>query len=373
MATIRKRQGKKGVSWQIDYFDPTGKRVRQSFKKKKDAEAELGKRVSLKAENRYLDVKRDYKTTLGQLTEKYAVNYQMQASFQGAKKLYLENFKDYFGQDTLLANIRYVSLETYRNHLRQKPITIKKGGKEIIKGLRTDAAVNREMSCLHHIFTKAVEWEMIEQSPFDRGKSLRLKENNKRLRFLDEDEIDRLLDACPLYLKRIVECAILTGMRRGEILTLKWDQVRNGFIYLDKTKTNEARQIPISDDLYRTFKDIRKDQHLTSTHVFTYMGGKIQYVGQSFKTALKRAGIQDFRFHDLRHTFASQVLLKGGSLKDIQELLGHKTMTMTLRYSHLTQEHKRKAVNLLNGLTAGGNGTCHKSVTFADVTKTGTA
>jgi integrase len=88
---------------------------------------------------------------------------------------------------------------------------------------------------------------------------------------------------------------------------------------------------------------------------------------------LRRAGIQDFRFHDLRHTFASQVLLKGGTLKDIQEFLGHKTMTMTLRYSHLTQEHKRKAVNLLNGLTAGGNGTCHKSVTFTDVTKTGTA
>jgi integrase len=257
--------------------------------------------------------------------------------------------------------------------LRQKPITIKKEEKEIIKGLRTDAAVNREMSCLHHIFTKAVEWELMEQSPFDRGKSLMLKENNKRLRFLNEDEIKSLLDACPMYLRSIVECAIMTGMRRGEILGLKWDQVRNGFIYLDKTKTNEARQMPISDDLDLIFKGIRKDQHLTSKHVFTYMGERVQEIKRSFKTALKRAGIQNFRFHDLRHTFASQVLLKGGSLKDIQELLGHKTMTMTLRYSHLTQEHKRKAVNLLNGLTAGENGTCHKSVTFADVTKTGTA
>jgi integrase len=373
MATIRKREGKKGISWQIDYFDPTGKRVRQSFKKKKDAEAELGKRVSLKAENRYLDVKRDYKTTLGELTEKYTVNYQTQVSFQNAKKAYLENFKEYFGKDTLLANIRYVDLETYRNHLRQKPITIKKGDKVIIKGLRTDAAANREMSCLHHIFTKAVEWELMEQSPFDKGRSLMLKENNKRLRFLNEDEIKSLLDACPTYLRSIAECAIMTGMRRGEILSLKWDQVRNGFIYLEKTKTNEARQIPISDDLDRIFKGIRKDQHLTSMHVFTYMGERAQEIKRSFKSALKRAGIQDFRFHDLRHTFASQVLLKGGSLKDIQELLGHKTMTMTLRYSHLTQEHKRKAVNLLNGLTAGGNGTCHKSVTFTDVTKTASA
>jgi integrase len=218
------------------------------------------------------------------------------------------------------------------------------------------------MSCLHHIFDKAVEWEMIEQSPFDRGKSLMLKENNMRLRFLNEDEIDRLLDACPDYLRRIVRCAILTSMRRGEILSLKWDQVRNGFIYLRETKTKDPRQIPISDDLDELFREIRKDQHLTSKHVFTYMGELVHETKRSFKTALKRAGIQDFKFHDLRHTFASQVLLNGGSLKDVQELLGHKTMTMTLRYAHLTQEHKRRAVNLLNGLTAP-NGNCHKSVT----------
>jgi integrase len=77
----------------------------------------------------------------------------------------------------------------------------------------------------------------------------------------------------------------------------------------------------------------------------------------------------DFRFHDLRHTFASQLLLKGGTLKDVQELLGHKTMTMTLRYAHLTQEHKKKAVNLLNGLTASKKVDCHKTVTFPDQEK----
>jgi integrase len=85
------------------------------------------------------------------------------------------------------------------------------------------------MSCLHYIWTKAVEWELLDKSPFDKGKSLMLKENNQRLRFLDEEEIDSLLDACPDYLRRLVMCAILTGMRRGEILSLKWDQVRNGF------------------------------------------------------------------------------------------------------------------------------------------------
>ena len=357
MATIRKR----GKTYQIDYFNPDGKRIRKSFKKRKDAEAELGKRVSLIAEGRYLDVKKDYKTTLKELVAKYKENYQNQASFKTGKGHYLQNFKEYFGESTLLANIRYMNLETYRNHLRQK---ITKN-----KTIRADASVNREMSCLHHIFTKAIEWEMIEQSPFDKGKSLILKENNQRLRFLSEDEIKTLLENCPPYLHRIVDCALNTGMRRGEILSLKWEQIRNGFIYLNKTKTNDARQIPVNDSLEVMFKRIRKEQHLTSKHVFIYNDKPIKEVKRSFAATLKRADIQDFRFHDLRHTFASQVLMRGGTLKDIQELLGHKTMTMTLRYAHLTQEHKRKAVNLLNGLTASEKTMCHKTVTFPDQEK----
>lgn len=350
---------KVGNYWQIDYYEPNGKRVRQNFKKKKDAVAELGKREALKVEGRYLDIKKEYTATLSELADKYTQNYRHQANFKNAKKRYLKNFKDYFGKDTLLTDIRYVDLELYRTHLKQKLTRF--------KTIRSDATVNREMSCLHHIFSKAVEWELIDQNPFNRGKTLLLKENNKRLRFLNEDEIDRLRDACPGYLRRIVKCAIMTGMRRGEILSLKWDQIRNGFIYLDKTKTNEARQIPISDELERIFKEIRKEQHLTSKHVFLYNGKPMKRNKSAFRTAVKRAGIVDFRFHDLRHTFASQILINGGSLKDVQELLGHKDMTMTLRYSHLTQERKRKAVNLLNRLTAKTDG--HKMVTISGAPK----
>ena len=162
---------------------------------------------------------------------------------------------------------------------------------------------------------------------------------------------------------------------------LKWSQIRNGFIYLDKTKTNEARQIPVNDTLEALFKQIRKENGFKSKHVFLYDGqvieaetGKVRKpkkgkakpiteIKKAFNSALKRANIVNFRFHDLRHTFASQVLMKGGTLKDVQELLGHKAMTITLRYAHLTQEHKRKAVNLLNGLTASKKADCHKTVT----------
>jgi integrase len=239
---------------------------------------------------------------------------------------------------------------------------------------------------MRHILSKAVDWEMIERSPFDRRKSLILKENNKRKRYLDQNEIDSLLEACstkviefpkskgvkkitrsdPNYLREIVECAINTGMRRGEILSLKWDQIKDGLIYLTETKTSEPREIPINDALEDLFKRIRKRKGFRSKYVFTFRGKPVKEIKTAFKPALKRAGIEDFRFHDLRHTFASQLIMRGGGLKDVQELLGHKTITMTLRYSHLSEEHKKNAVNLLNGLTGNRpieNSMCHKTVT----------
>jgi integrase len=356
---------KRGDSWQIDYFDPLGKRVRKNFKKKKDAEAEYSKRVSLIAEKRYLDVKKDYTTTLDEVLKKYTENYEHQASYVNSKCHFIENFKEYFGKDTRLDNIKYVELETYRNHLRRKPT---KAG-----AIRSTASINREIACLHHLFEKAAEWDMVERNPFSRGKSLLTKENNKRLRFLTEGEVSDLLKECPKHLKPIVVCALNTGMRKSEILTLKWSQVRNGFIYLAKTKNNEARQIPINDTLEALFSALSKEQGPGAQHVFPFTKGEqtlkgeqpvkprkgpaplpdvVQNVRTAFAAALVRAGIQDFRFHDLRHTFASHMVMRGASLKDLQELLGHKSMSMVLRYAHLTQEHKKKAVNLLQGLTS---------------------
>jgi len=363
MAKIRKRRN----SYQIDYFDPDGKRVRKSFRKRKDAEAELGKRVSLIAEGRYLDVKKDYTTTLGELLTKYRENYEHQRSFQSGKDYCLANFKDYFGEHTKLANIRYVDFETYRNHLREKPT---RHGT-----LRAIASINREIACLRHLFSKAVEWEMIEQNPFTKGKALVAKVNNKRFRYLTQDEINRLLDSCVNdYTTDIVTAILNTGMRRREALNLEFEQIRNGFIYLDKTKTDESRQIPINDDLAELFKDIRKRNQLRSKYVFCDSKGRpFKQINRSFQASLKKAGIGDFRFHDLRHTFASHFVMRGGSLKDLQEILGHKSLTMTMRYAHLSQEHKKKAVNLLNGLTASLSGNCHKTVTTLLAPETATS
>jgi hypothetical protein len=179
---------KVGKYFQIDYYDPNGKRIRNNFKKKKDAVAELGKRESVKVEGRYLEVKKEYDTTLGEVIKLYEKNFGRQPSFNTAKVFFIERYKEYFGIDKRLTEIRYRDLETYRSYLKQ--LLNRRGT------FRTDAGINREMSCLRHMFKKAVEWELIGESPFSKGESLFIKENNQRLRYLTEDEIPVLLDAC---------------------------------------------------------------------------------------------------------------------------------------------------------------------------------
>jgi integrase len=348
MAKIRKLTNKDGTAWQVDYYDPAGKRVRKCFAMKKDAEAYVGKAVSAKREGRYDDVfkvKKETQVTFAELSGRYVENFGTQRAFESSKRYLLDVVKEYFG-DRPLSTITYLDLETYRNKRKATPTN---AGKP-----RTDASVNREMALISHMLAKAVEWELLETSPFKKGKRLMFKENNQRLRFLTHDEIEALIPACTSHLKPIVETALHTGMRRGEILSLKWEQIRNGFIYLKETKSNKARQIPINDQVGQIFRELRLKNQLKTQYVFCGPdGNRLQEVKRSFNSACRRAGIYDFRFHDLRHTFASHLVMNGVGLKAVQELLGHADLKMTMRYAHLSQAHLKDAVAALNNL---GNG-----------------
>ena len=110
--------------------------------------------------------------------------------------------------------------------------------------------------------------------------------------------------------------------------------------------------MPINDTLAELFRTIRKKQGLTSEYVFIYQGKRIKDVKTAYNAALKRAGVLDANFRTLRHTFASHFVMRGGSLKALQEMLGHSNIKTTMRYAHLSQEHKKDAVKLLDGLTA---------------------
>ena len=215
---------------------------------------------------------------------------------------------------------------------------------------RKPATTNRMMACLKHMLTKAVDWNMANEETLKQVRKVKfLKENNKRLRFLDVDECKRLISCCPKHLKPIVITALNTGMRRGEILSLKWEQVdlRHGYISLRDTKSGEGREIPINKTLDGLVNEM--PHSIESIYIFTDKDGNpYKGVKRSFNTALRNAEIYGATFHTLRHTFASQLVMASVDLASVQELLGHKSLNMTLRYAHLAPEHKTKAVKKLD-------------------------
>jgi integrase len=201
------------------------------------------------------------------------------------------------------------------------------------------------------MFTKAVDWNMVEEETLKRIRKVKpLTENNRRLRYLSKDECQALINACDNHVRLIVITALNTGCRKGEILSLRWDQVdlKHGFILLDKTKNGDRREIPINETLRNVLQGITR--RLDVPHVFHDSGtGKpYQDVKRSFQTALRKAKIHDFKFHDLRHTFASHLIMAGVDLTTVSRLLGHKSLTMTLRYSHLAPSHMVNALGILD-------------------------
>ena len=240
---------------------------------------------------------------------------------------------------------------------RLKGLTIAGIGYETVENLQSylikrnlkPAYINKITNVIKHMFTKALDWEMITEEDLKRVRKVKLlKGETKRLRYLSEEEAQRLINNCEGYLKSIVIAALNTGMRKGEILGLTWDRIdlNNRLILLDKTKNGERREIPINQTLYDT---LRKLPRHISGYVFTNpkTGKAYDNLKRSWQGALRRSHIIDFHFHDLRHTFASWLVMKGVDLTTVKELLGHKDIKMTLRYSHLSKPHVKNAVENL--------------------------
>lgn len=218
------------------------------------------------------------------------------------------------------------------------------------KKKNTPATVNRHLACLNNLFNKAkYRWNYLQgDNPVKKVSPL--KENNARTRFLTAEELQKLISVANPFLKLIILLAVNTGMRRGEMMGLKWTQVNweNKTIYLTKTKGNKRREIPMNGTAEWVLQQLKRGN---SEWVFCKDSGeKYGNWRKAFQNAVKKAGLKDFRFHDLRHTFASHLVMNGKDLYTVQQLLGHATATMTQRYAHLSMEHKREAVNGLNHL-----------------------
>ena len=213
-----------------------------------------------------------------------------------------------------------------------------------------NASINRELACLKHLYTCAFDWE--EAKSIQRPKIKLLQEPPGRTRYLSEEEAASLLLHSPEYLQPIILTALYTGMRKSEITSLTWRQIHiddaiNPFIELIKTKNNKSRFVPVNDDMVHLLATLKKGDDDFVFH--GKQGLPIRYFKEPWQKALKDAGINDFKFHDLRHSFASHFLMKGGDLLSLKEILGHSSLKMVERYTHLASAHKQRQVNRLNG------------------------
>ena len=176
-------------------------------------------------------------------------------------------------------------------------------------------------------------------------------EDNQIIRYLTEEEEKRLMQELPKYLKPIVICALTTGLRRSNILNLKWESINldMGFIEITKqeNKGKKIIQIPLSNKFRAELEKIGVKK---SGYVFVSHRLNKQYnnISDGFKEACKRAGIENFRFHDLRHTVATRLVANGADLQTVKQYLAHSDLRTTQRYLHATDENMKKAVDILD-------------------------
>jgi integrase len=210
--------------------------------------------------------------------------------------------------------------------------------------------INRELAFLKNLFIMAIDWGKASENPVKQRKTFR--EDNGRIRFLTEEEETLLLPHCGANLKPLVITALHTGFRKSELLSLRSQNVniRHRLIRVEAgyAKNREVRSVPMNEVLTQTLQDSTLSQ--SKGPVFrNRMGQPYRDPDSAFATAVRKAGSTDFKFHDLRHTFASRLVMAGVDLVTVKELMGHKHIAMTLRYAHLAPGHKRAAVEVLSG------------------------
>jgi integrase len=207
------------------------------------------------------------------------------------------------------------------------------------------ATINRELACLKTLFNKAVEWEKTETNPARKIKKFR--ENGGKERIISSDEMRRLIEAASPAIRPVLVIALNTGMRRNEILSLRWKDVDliRGYIFIGDSKSGRSRKVPINGQVFEALSGLKQGGEFVFPNAET--GSYIKDVKTAFKGACERARIRGLRLHDLRHTAASRMIEAGIDLVTVSKMLGHASIQMTMRYAHPTPENMRLAVEKL--------------------------
>ena len=252
----------------------------------------------------------------------------------------VERLKAYFGNRPLRSLTPDIveGFLTHRKKVGNQALNQGRNGKAL-----SNATLNRDLGTLKAIVNRAVLNDLIEKNPIQRVRPFR---EESRDRTLTPEEYEGLLAHCAPRLSAIIQLAYWTGMRKGEILGLRWEQVdfQNKVINLEAadTKTQEKREVPLTEGLLDLLK--RTPKTLGSPYVFTHKGKRIQSVKTAFLRACRMVGIGNFKFHDLRHCAVTNLRKAGVSDSVIMSISGHKTYAMFKRYYRIDRKDRVNAL-----------------------------
>ncbi len=346
MATIRERKGRDGKrAFHVQVRLKGRPTQTATFSRKTDAKKWAQDTESAIRDGRHFKTSEAKRHTIGQLIDRYSKQFLPHKRDQVNQERQLRWWREQLG-DLTLADVKPTLIAERRDRLASG---LTSRGKT-----RSPATVNRYLAVLSHAFTVAVkEWGWMEDNPL--RKVTRVKEPKGRVRYLTDEERVQLLQECQKsssrYLYPVVVLALSTGARQGEIMNLRWSVVdlERGLASLHETKNSESRSLPLTGLSLELLRDLRKVRRIDTDLIFAREDGKKPAnLRKPWLRAVRDAGIEDFRFHDLRHSAASYLAMNGATLAEIASVLGHKTLQMVKRYSHLSDAHVRGVVTRMN-------------------------
>jgi len=337
MATIDKRTGKGGTAYRVQVRLRGHPSAVATFDRLTDAKRWAAETEAAIRAGRYFAQAEARRHTFAEAVDRYLSDVLPGSTItrKSERHRILHWWADELGALTL-ADVTAERIKAARDRLKN---TITVRGKPM-----APATVNQYLMALSSLLTEAVkEWGWLEDNPM--RKVDKLTPPRGRTRFLSDAERDALLRECrpgsPLH--AVVVVALATGARRGEILGLRWADVdlARARVTFHETKNGETRAVPLSAPALAVLRAHSKVRRIGTDLVFPGKTDKPLEVGKMFEGACKRAGLENFTFHDLRHTAASWLAMNGATLAEIAEVLGHKTLQMVKRYAHLTEGHTR--------------------------------
>ncbi len=347
MATIETRTTPEGkISYRVKIRIRGFPSQSATFERKTDAKNWAAQTESAIREGRYFKNTAAKKHTVGDLIARYL---EQQKTRNQTRALDVGYYLAWWDKEIgmyLLSDLTKNLILTKREKLAQSGINVER---------RAPGTVNRYMGVLSHALSVAVnEWEWLPAHPMKN--IAKLPEPRGRVRFLDEDERVRLLEACrespSAFLYPLVVLALSTGARHGELINLRWEQVdfTRQAIVLHDTKNKERRVLPLAHHALEVMEGWHRARDPKNPLVFPSERIPTQPVQSrpAWMEALGKAKVKDFRFHDLRHSAASYLAMNGASTNEIAEVLGHKTLAMVKRYAHLSEVHTAGVVEKMN-------------------------